>query len=81
MDKITLFEDIIEWVEDNHMHHDGAERLEISISLEDESVGKPVEHPDTSKCEDGNYPYVNSLELVHYLNFKIKEIQHGRSKY
>jgi hypothetical protein len=53
---------IIDWIVENHEHHEGSDRAEMSLS-----DGKIVTHKDEYLCTDGNYPYVNSLELVRFI--------------
>lgn len=47
---------IIQWVFDNHDHHDEATIQEIDGTYSTELV-----------CTDGEYPYVNSLELEKFI--------------
>jgi len=61
-------EDILCWIADNHMHHIGSPSIEINIF--NEGV-PPIEHEDTSECPEGEYPYVNSLELEKYILTKL----------
>ena len=70
----ALIEDIVSWVQDNHKHHSGAPG--IAFTFDDTTwhkKGTPIE--DSSGCYDGEYPYVNSIELLKF----IKKRQDGRS--
>ena len=53
---------IIEWIFNNHQHHAGTPG--ISMSLES---GDTTEMDDETICEDGDVPYVNSLELEKFI--------------
>ena len=50
---------ILDWIFENHEHHFGCEGFDI-INGEDISRA--------SKCTDGDFPYVNSLELERFIN-------------
>jgi major membrane immunogen (membrane-anchored lipoprotein) len=53
---------IVDWIIKNHEHHEGSDRAEMTLS-----DGKIVTHKNEYLCTDGNYPYVNSLELVKFI--------------
>lgn len=51
-------ERIIQWIFDNHNHHHGVPGYDL--------IGKK-NIPDTTKCENGYYSYVNSVELEEFI--------------
>lgn len=53
---------IIKWIFDNHQHHEGSDRTEMNLS-----DGYVVTHKDEYLCQDGDEPYVNSLELEKFI--------------
>lgn len=53
---------IIDWIIENHEHHEGSDRA--VMSLDD---GNVTTRKDEYSCSDGNYPYVNSLKLVEFI--------------
>lgn len=54
---------ILQWIMDNHEHHEGSDRTEMNLS-----DGYVVTHKDEFLCNDGNKPYVNSLALEEFVN-------------
>lgn len=55
-------QDILNWIYSNHEHHEGAKNT--SINLETLEI---TENESESACHDGDYPYVNSLELEKFI--------------
>ena len=53
---------ILEWIYNNHEHHEGSDRVELDLS-----TGVTKSHMDEYKCPDGNKPYVNSLDLEKFI--------------
>lgn len=68
MDEAT-YKKIKAWIFDNHEHHAGTEKFVMTLSGEEELrlVGEEM-HEDTSECTDGNYPYVNSMDLEKFID-------------
>lgn len=61
MDEV-IKEKIIQWILNNHMHHECSELNSINLK------NCKIEYsPGTTACVDGNYPYVNSLELEKFI--------------
>lgn len=66
MDKQTQ-EAILKWILHHHQHHEGSDRSEAMMDI-DEGTMTEFEHIEgTSRCRDGNKPYVNSLELEKFI--------------
>ena len=53
---------ILQWIYDNHSHHEGSDRVELDMGS-----GEVTEHVDEYECFDGDKPYVNSLELEEFV--------------
>ncbi len=52
---------ILDWIYDNHMHHEGSDRTEMDID------GTVTYHKDEFVCSEGDSPYVNSLDLEKFI--------------
>jgi hypothetical protein len=55
--------ELIKWIYANYTHHDGAEYTSMDLD-----TSEVVEHKSTAKCEEGDSPYVNSIELEKFIN-------------
>lgn len=57
---------IIDWILENHEHHYAAEKWVSQIN--DDGSNTPfAKQNGESECNDGNYPYVNSMELEKFI--------------
>lgn len=61
---------ILDWIYENHCHHSTKKsaKLPVKVFKGNKWVAlEDVEYVDESDCLDGNYPYVNSLDLEKFI--------------
>lgn len=60
--KEEIKQKVIDWIIENHQHHEGSDRAEMRLP-----DGKITTYKDDYLCTYGNYPYVNSLDLEKFI--------------
>jgi hypothetical protein len=55
-------EKILDWIFDNHQHHEDSDRTSMDLS-----TGTITTIKGLVKCAEGNSPYVNSMALEQFI--------------
>jgi len=58
---------ILEWIYRNHDHHEGAEGRVATLDLDNNTMSAFEDEQSTALCNDGDKPYVNSLDLEKFI--------------